>query len=64
VISVGLRIEHLGRSSVRYAIGLFADDQEVAAADGFFVHVYVDRHTRRPVPISDSLRQAMSALQG
>ena len=63
VIFVGLRIEHLGRSSVRYAIGLFADDQQVAAADGFFVHVYVDRHSRRPVPISDGLRAAMSGLQ-
>ncbi|MGH8822497.1 MAG: acyl-CoA thioesterase, partial [Rhodoferax sp.] len=48
-VRVGVRVAHLGRSSVRYEIGLFPDDAAVTAAKGHFVHVYVDRRTRRPV---------------
>ena len=49
----GLRVAHLGTSSVRYEVGLFADGEDLAAACGHFVHVYVDRHTRRPVPLPE-----------
>jgi acyl-CoA thioester hydrolase len=48
-VDAGLRVAHLGSSSVRYEIGLFAADAPQAAAQGHFVHVYVDRQTRRPV---------------
>ena len=48
-VEAGLRVSALGRSSVRYEIGLFAEDTELCAARGHFVHVYVDRQTRRPV---------------
>ena len=48
-VQAGIRVAHMGRSSVRYEIGLFEVGQEAAAATGHFVHVYVDRETRRPV---------------
>ncbi len=47
----GLRVARLGNSSVRYEVGLFGNDDEVAAAQGHFVHVYVDRATRRPAAL-------------
>src|SRR5918912_1762389 len=47
-VHAGLRVARLGNSSVRYEIGLFRNDEESAAAQGHFVHVYVDRETRRP----------------
>ncbi len=51
VVHAGIRVAHLGRSSVRYELGLFADAAPMASAVGQFVHVYVDRATRRPVPV-------------
>jgi len=48
-IDAGIRVTQQGRSSVRYEIGLFAEGAELCAARGHFVHVYVDRDTRRPV---------------
>lgn len=64
-IEAGLRVEHLGRSSVRYGIGLFRPDQPepAPAAEGWFVHVFVDRNTRRPAELSEALRHALQALQ-
>ena len=61
-IEAGLRVAHLGRSSVRYELGLFVDGQENAIAQGHFVHVYVDRDTRRPVELPAGLRSALSLL--
>jgi acyl-CoA thioester hydrolase len=61
-LDAGLRVEHLGRSSVRYGIGLFARSEATAAADGWFVHVFVDRETRKPTPIPERLRAALAAL--
>jgi acyl-CoA thioester hydrolase len=48
-LDVGLRVAHLGRSSVRYELAIFAADSAKAVAQGHFVHVYVDRRNRRPV---------------
>jgi acyl-CoA thioester hydrolase len=62
-VTVGLRVEHLGRSSVRYAIGVFRGGQSVASADGHLVHVYVDRVSMRPVPIPDASRVEMARIQ-
>ena len=62
-VTAGLRIAHLGRSSVRYEIGLFRNDDVHAAAAGHFVHVYVDRATRQSVPISETVRTAMQELR-
>lgn len=61
-VEAGLRVAHAGTSSVRYEVGLFAPDAPLAAAVGHFVHVYVDRSTRRPVPLPNVLRQALSPL--
>lgn len=61
-IVAGLRVAHLGKSSVRYELGLFADDSDVAAAEGFFVHVYVGATDRRPCAIPAAARMAMEGL--
>jgi acyl-CoA thioester hydrolase len=61
-VQAGLRVGHLGRSSVRYEIGLFGEDGDTPAAEGWFVHVFVDREARRPVPIPDPLRAALQRL--
>jgi acyl-CoA thioester hydrolase len=61
-IEAGLRVEHMGRSSVRYRIGLFAEGQPTSAAAGHFIHVYVDRATRRPVALPPALRDALEVL--
>jgi acyl-CoA thioester hydrolase len=62
VVTAGLRLKHLGRTSVVYNIGLFRNDETVPAGVGRFVHVYVDRATRRPVPVPDLIREALTAL--
>ncbi len=61
-VDAGIRVARLGTSSVRYEIGLFRNDEAEAAAEGHFVHVYVDRATSRPVPLPDALRGALAAL--
>jgi acyl-CoA thioester hydrolase len=61
-VVVGLRLARLGTSSVRYELAVFGAGDEEAAAEGHFVHVYVDRETRRPVPVPDGLRRALAAL--
>ena len=62
-IEAGLRVAHLGRSSVRYEVGLFAAGAVQTAARGHFVHVYVDRATRRPVPLPANLKTVLEQLQ-
>lgn len=61
-VDAGLRVGHLGTSSVRYEIGLFGLGEDEARADGHFVHVFVDRQTMRPSPIPDRLREALARL--
>ena len=48
-IEAGIRVAKMGGSSVRYEIGLFAQGEDLCAARGHFVHVYVDKKNRRPV---------------
>ncbi len=62
VIDAGLRVERIGRSSVRYEVGLFQAGTQQAAAQGHFVHVYVGRDTRRPVALPDALRSALDRI--
>ena len=59
-VTGGIRVDRLGTSSVRYGVGIFRDEDDTAAAAGHFVHVYVDKSTRRPVPLADSMRSALS----
>jgi acyl-CoA thioester hydrolase len=61
-VEAGLRVAKLGNSSVRYEIGLFREGSETAAAEGHFVHVYVDRQTRKPVPVPDATRAALQEI--
>nr|WP_281065485.1 thioesterase family protein [Jiella sonneratiae] len=61
-IAAGIGIGRLGRSSVRYEIALFAGGEETAAAEGFFVHVNVDRTTRRPVAIGPERRKKFEEI--
>lgn len=61
-IEAGILVAQLGRSSVRYEVGLYAQGEALAAAQGHFVHVYVDRQTRRPVSIPPDLRAALATL--
>ena len=61
-VTAGIRVATLGRSSVRYEIGLFRNDDEDAAAVGHFVHVYVDRETRKSTPIPPVVRAALETL--
>lgn len=63
VVEAGLRVAHVGGSSVRYEVGLFGQGQPLTAAAGHFVHVYVDRATRRPVPLPPALLAALQPLQ-
>lgn len=61
-IEAGIRVARLGSSSVRYEVGLFAQGEALSSAGGHFVHVYVDRDTRRPVPVPEALRQVLQGL--
>lgn len=62
VVTAGIRVAQIGSSSVRYEVGLFRNEEDVAAAEGFFVHVYVDRQTRRPKPLNPPLRAALDTI--
>ena len=62
VVTAGLALERLGTSSVVYRLALFGAGREEPAAVGRFVHVYVDRDTRRPVPVPDVIRAALATL--
>lgn len=61
-VDVGIRIGRIGRSSVRWEIGIFLDGETAPAAQGFFVHVFVDRSTMRPTELPGPLRAALGEL--
>lgn len=62
-VDAGLRVVHLGRSSVRYEIGLFREGEAAPAAEGWFVHVFVGREDRRAQAIPETLRAALERLR-
>lgn len=63
-VVAGIRVAHVGQSSVRYEVGLFpADESQPCAAKGHFVHVYVDRATQRPVPLPAELLRVLETLR-
>ena len=62
-VHAGLAVAHLGNTSVRYEIGLFSETRETVAAAGQFVHVFVERAARRPVPVPDDIRRALERLK-
>jgi len=61
-IRAGLRVAHLGTSSVRYEVGIFRGSDTTASAQGHFVHVYVDRATGKPVPLPEKMKQVLEKL--
>ena len=61
-VTAGLRVMRLGKSSVRYDIGVFRNEDDVASAEGFMVHVCVSAETRRPAPLPDHWRAALQQL--
>lgn len=61
-IEVGVRVAHLGTSSVRYELGIFRQGDDTASAEGHFVHVYVDRDARTPTPLPPDLRAALESI--
>jgi acyl-CoA thioester hydrolase len=62
-VEAGLRVGRVGNSSVRYEVGLFLQGEPLTVAKGHFVHVYVDRATRRPAALPARLKQVLAALQ-
>ena len=61
-VEAGIRVARLGASSVRYEIGLFAQGAPLTAASGHFIHVYVDKATRRPTPLPLNLKTVLERL--
>lgn len=62
LVTVGIRVTHVGRSSVRYELAIFRNEENSAAAEGHFVHVFVERGAQRPVPIPDAARAILSRI--
>lgn len=63
VIHAGIRVAHLGNSSVKYEVGLFRNAEDQAVAEGHFVHVMVGREDRRPAPITGAFRTFLETLK-
>jgi acyl-CoA thioester hydrolase len=63
LIEIGVAVEEIGRSSVRYRLGAFKAGAPLAAAQGRYTHVYVERATQRPTPIPDGHRRLMESLR-
>jgi acyl-CoA thioester hydrolase len=63
-VEAGIVAARIGESSVRYEIGIFGEGTETAAAQGHFVHVYVDAKSRRPVPLPAPMRAALERIAG
>ena len=61
-VHAGLRVARLGTSSVRYEVGLFRNDEATAAAQGHFVHVYVERESRKATALPRLLRAALERI--
>jgi acyl-CoA thioester hydrolase len=62
LIHVGLKVTHLGNSSVKYEVAIFKNEDDVASAAGSFVHVYVNRSTNKPTPIPQDVREILAGL--
>ncbi|MEM9599983.1 MAG: thioesterase family protein [Pseudomonadota bacterium] len=62
-VTIGLRVAHVGTSSVRYEIGIFGEVDAQTSARGNFVHVYVDEETRRPVRLYDTMKEKLGELK-
>ena len=61
-VSVGIRTARIGHSSVRFEIGIFRNEDDAAAAEGYFVHVFVARVSQRPVPVPGHARRVLEGI--
>ena len=61
-IDAGIRVTKIGTSSVRYEVGLFHERDEISSADGFFIHVYVDRETNTPIPLNYNFKKTLDTI--
>ena len=61
-IDAGIRVTKIGTSSVRYEVGLFREKDQISSADGFFVHVYVDRKTNNPSPLNYDFKKILDTI--
>jgi len=61
-INAGIRVTKIGKSSVRYEVGLFKEKEELSSADGFFIHVYVDRKTNKPITLDYNFKNALDTI--
>lgn len=62
MLEIGLRVDKIGNSSVRYVLGIFREGESIAAAEGYFIHVYVERANNRPVSVPPALRAVLEPL--
>lgn len=62
-VEAGIRVAHIGKSSVRYEVGIFAQGEPLTAAKGHFIHVYVAKSDRRPTVLPEKLKSVLEALQ-
>ena len=62
LVEAGIAVSKIGNSSVRYEIGLFAEGEDEPAAQGYFVHVYVDKNTRRPTSLPETLKSLLGTI--
>ena len=62
-VEAGIRVAHIGKSSVRYEVGIFVQGEPLTAAKGHFIHVYVDKASRRPAALPAKLQSVLEALQ-
>ena len=61
-IDAGIRVTKIGNSSVRYEVGLFKPNDDLASADGFFIHVYVDRISNKPINLDYEFKKKLDTI--
>ena len=61
-VDAGIRVTEIGNSSIRYEVGLFQENKQLASAEGFFIHVYVDRSTNKPLPLDNIFKEALRSI--
>ena len=61
-IDAGIRVTKIGNSSVRYEVGLFKPNDDLASADGFFIHVYVDRVSNKPINLDYEFKKKLDTI--
>ena len=61
-IEAGIRITKIGNSSVRYEVGLFKQNDDLASADGFFIHVFVDRDSNKPIKLDYEFKKKLDTI--